>query len=107
MANRSKSKRQSQRNKAMRKRSMRKRSMQKATLHGGSDFNVPIRAFYPQNSFEHDPSREMQTSLMKGGKKHSRKYLHSHRKSGGSYMGFSQLSMTPVQQIAQTISYKV
>ena len=97
MANRTKTKRRSQHRKATRK----------ATLRGGSDFNVPIRAFYPQNSFEHDPSREMQTSLMKGGKKHSRKYLNSHRKSGGSYMGFSQLSTTPVQQLTQTIPYKV
>ena len=74
---------------------------------GGSDFNVPIRAFYTQNSFEHDPSRDMQTSLIKGGKKHSRKYLKPRRKSGGSYMGFSQFSMTPVQQIAPMTSYKV
>ena len=75
-------------------------------MRGGSDFNVPIRAFYPQNSFEHDPSGDMQTSLMKGGK-HSRKYLKPRRKSGGSYMGFSQLSMTPIQQIAPMTSYKV
>lgn len=101
MANRTKSKRRNQRRKATRKRSMRK-----ATLRGGSDFNVPIRAFYPQNSFEHDPSREMQTSLLKGGKKHSRKYLKP-RRIGGSYTGFSQLSMTPVQQIAQSVPYKV
>ena len=101
MANRTKSKRRNQRRKATRKRSMRK-----ATLRGGSDFNVPIRAFYPQNLFEHDPSREMQTSLLKGGKKHSRKYLKP-RRIGGSYTGFSQLSMTPVQQIAQSVPYKV
>jgi len=51
---------------------------------GNSDFNVPIRAFYPQNTFAQDPSREMTTSMMKGGKKnHSRKYLKK-RITGGS-----------------------
>ena len=82
MANQIKSKRRDKRRKAT----------QKAKFRGGSDFNVHIRE---------------QTSLMKGGKKHSRKYLKPRRKSGGSYMGFSQLSMTPVQQIAPMTSYKV
>jgi len=57
-------------------------------MRGGSDFNVPIRVFYPQNNFEHDPSRQMSTSVMKGGltkggrkKNHSRKYL-----KGGSFL---------------------
>ena len=61
---------------------------------GNSDFNVPIRAFYPQNTFAQDPSREMTTSIMKGGigfgpgfkggkKNHSRKYLKK-RITGGS-----------------------
>jgi hypothetical protein len=92
----------------MAKRNTKRKSKRRTKrMRGGSYFNVPIRAFYPQNSFEHDPSRDMQTSLIKGGKKHSRKYLKPSRKSGGSYMGFSQLSMTPVQQIAPMTSYKV
>jgi hypothetical protein len=53
-----------------------KRSTKK--MRGGSDFNVPIRVFYPQNSFEDDPSRQMTTSVLKGGSRrrnHSRRYL--------------------------------
>jgi len=53
-------------------------------LRGGSNFNVPIRAFYPQNTFEHDLSRQMTTSVLKGGSRrnHSRRYLKP--VSGGS-----------------------
>ncbi len=55
----------------------RKNKRRTKRMRGGSDFNVPIRAFYPQNSFEHDPSRQMTTSVLKGGsrKNHSRRYL--------------------------------
>ena len=62
------------------------RHPRKKTLRGGnSDFNVPIRSFYPQNTFEHDPSR------MTGGakrKNHSRKYLKRTRGGDGFFSNF-------------------
>jgi hypothetical protein len=65
-------------------------------MRGGSDFNVPIRAFYPQNTFVQDPSREMTTSMMKGGfskKNHSRKYLKKRITGGDSFLNnFGSLS---------------
>jgi len=53
-------------------------------MRGGTDFTVPIRAFYPQNTFENDASRQMTTSVLKGGSRrnHSRRYLKP--VSGGS-----------------------
>jgi hypothetical protein len=53
-------------------------------MRGGSDFNVPIHSFYPQNTFQNDMSRQMTTSVLKGGfrRNHSRKYLKP--VSGGS-----------------------
>jgi hypothetical protein len=59
------------------KRRTQKKRNRKTKMRGGSDFSVPIRVFYPQNSFEHDPSRQMTTSVLKGGSKrnHSRRYL--------------------------------
>ena len=64
------------------RRSQRKTS--RRTLRGGSDFNVPIHSFYPQNTFENDASRQMTTSVLKGGSRrnHSRRYLKP--VSGGS-----------------------
>jgi hypothetical protein len=83
------------------RKSNRKRTYRKKTMRGGT-FNVPIRSFYPQNTFEHDPSRVV------GGKRknHSRKYLKSSKKmlSGGnngffSTFGTSSGSQTMANQI--------
>jgi hypothetical protein len=84
----------SQRNqRSQRNRRNRRNRSQRNQMRGGSDFDVPIRLFYQQNNFEHDPSREMSNSVMKGGSKfkggltkggkknHSRKYL-----KGGSFL---------------------
>ena len=70
------------------KRRTQRRADKRRTLRGGSDFNVPIRAFYPQNTFEHDLSRQMTTSVLKGGSRrnHSRRYLKP--VSGGGGTGF-------------------
>jgi hypothetical protein len=59
------------------RRTQRRVDKRRTKMRGGSDFSVPIRVFYPQNSFEHDPSRQMTTSVLKGGSKrnHSRRYL--------------------------------
>jgi hypothetical protein len=60
-------------------RQKRRRQRQRKTQRGGaSDFNVPIRSFYPQNQYSVDPQR----MAIVGGKRrnHSRKYL----KKGGS-----------------------
>jgi hypothetical protein len=62
----------------------------------GGQFSVPISKFYPQNTFENDPSR----SVLKGGKKHSRKYLR-----GGNSGFFSQVgSAFGANQIAEQIT---
>ena len=63
--------------KTRRQRSKRK---QRKSQRGGSDFNVPIRSFYPQNQYLVDPQR----MAIVGGRKinHLRKYL---RKGGGSW----------------------
>ena len=81
------------------KRSQRK-SSRRSQMRGGSDFSVPIRAFYPQNSFEHDPSRQMTTSVLKGGSKrnHSRRYL----KGGNGF--FSDFGVTTS---AQSVSNQI
>jgi len=55
----------------------RKRNQRKSQQRGGSDFNVPIRSFYPQNQYVVDPQR---MAVVGGGRKYSRKYL---RKGGG------------------------
>lgn len=70
-------------------------------MRGGSDFMVPIRAFYPQNNFEHDPSREMANSVIKGGgkKNHSRKYL----KGGNSFL-YNFGSLTGASSAANQIT---
>ena len=79
MANKQSNKNQSRR---------RKNQSQKNRMRGGSDFNVPIRAFYPQNTFAQDPSRQMSNSVMKGGKKnHSRKYLYRRRFNTAPFNG--------------------
>ena len=97
---------------------------------GNSDFNVPIRVFYPQNTFAQDPSREMTTSLIKGGsgslfkggsgikrKNHSRKYLKKRITGGDGFLNnFGSLTgsqaagnqMTGATQLSnQGQSYKV
>lgn len=65
-------------NKRSNKKRTRKQRNRKQKMRGGN-FNVPISKFYPQNTFENDPSRQMTTSEIKGGSKkrknHSRKYL--------------------------------
>jgi hypothetical protein len=81
----------------------------------GGQFSVPISKFYPQNTFEHDPSRQMASSVLKGGKKHSRKYLRGGN-SGffsqfGSPLGASQVAgqVTGLQPSAPSLGpfYKV
>ena len=58
---------------------------QRKSQRGGSDFNVPLRSFYPQNQYLVDPQR---MAVVGGGDKkrrnHSRKYL----RKGGSSWGF-------------------
>lgn len=52
---------------------------QRNTYQRGGTFSVPISKFYPQNTFESDPSRMM--SVGGSRKNHSRKYLK--RKTDG------------------------
>jgi len=72
------------RNRRTNRRSKRETRSKRTKMNGGQ-FSVPISKFYPQNTFEHDPSRVMASSVLKGGKKHSRKYLR-----GGNSGFFSQ-----------------
>jgi hypothetical protein len=66
----------------------------------GGQFSMPISKFYPQNTFEHDPSRQMASSVLRGGKKHSRKYLR-----GGNSGFFSQLgSLSGASQVAGQVA---
>jgi len=77
--------------KTRRKRTQKKR--QRKSQKGGSDFNVPIRSFYPQNQYLVDPQR-MAVVGGGGGEKrrnHSRKYL---RKGGGSWGFFGDFGTT-------------
>ena len=72
--------------KTRRQRKTHKRKQRKSQRGGGSDFNVPIRSFYPQNQYLVDPQR---MAVVGGGgdkkrKNHSRKYL----RKGGSSWGF-------------------
>jgi len=72
--------------KTKRQRRTHKRRQRKSQRGGGSDFNVPIRSFYPQNQYLVDPLR---MAVVGGGgdkkrKNHSRKYL----RKGGSSWGF-------------------
>ena len=70
------------------------RKSKRKQMNGGN-FSVPISKFYPQNTFENDPSRQM-----RGGKKHSRKYLR-----GGNSSFFSQFgSVFGANQIAEQIT---
>jgi hypothetical protein len=66
-------------------------------LRGGSDFQLPIRAFYPQNTFAYDPSREMTTSVLKGGsrKNHSRRYLKPISGGNGFFMNYGTTAGSP------------
>ena len=76
------------------KRRSHRKTDKRRTLRGGSDFNVPIRAFYPQNTFEHDPSRQMATSILKGGSRrnHSRRYLKPVSGGSGFFNNFGTYS---------------
>jgi hypothetical protein len=66
----------------------------------GGQFSMPISKFYSQNTFEHDPSREISSSVLRGGKKHSRKYLR-----GGNSSFFSQLgSLSGASQVSQQVT---
>jgi hypothetical protein len=80
----------------MAKQSRKKKTQRKNKRMRGGEFSVPISKFYPQNTFEHDPSRQISSSVIRGGKKHSRKYLRGGN-SGffsqfGSLLGASQVS---------------
>ena len=55
---------------------------QRKSQRGGSDFNVPIRSFYPQNQYLVDPQRMAVVGGDKKRRNHSRKYL---RRGGGSW----------------------
>ena len=78
----------------------RKKTQRKNKRMRGGQFNVPISKFYPQNTFENDPSRNISSSLIKGGKKHSRKYLR-----GGNSGFFSQFgSISGVSQVSNQIT---
>jgi len=65
-----------------RKNRTQKRKKRRQQRGGASDFNVPIRSFYPQNQYLSDPQR---MAVVGGGRKYSRKYL---RKGGGLGWGF-------------------
>ena len=58
-----------------------KRKRRRQQRGGASDFNVPIRSFYPQNQYLVDPQR---MAVVGGGRKYSRKYL----RKGGAGWGF-------------------
>jgi len=82
-----------------RKKRRTQRKSKRKSMNGGN-FSMPISKFYPQNTFEHDPSREMASSVLKGGKKHSRKYLR-----GGNSGFFSQFgSPFSAHQVAQQVT---
>ena len=81
------------------RRSKRETRSKRRKMKGGN-FSVPISKFYPQNTFEHDPSRQMASSVLRGGKKHSRKYLR-----GGNSGFFSQFgSLSGASQSADQIT---
>ena len=76
-----------------------KKTQQRNKMRGGQ-FSMPNSKFYPQNTFEHDPSREISSSVLKGGKKHSRKYLR-----GGNSGFFSQFgSPWGASQVSEQIT---
>lgn len=64
-----------------RKNRTQKRKRRRQQRGGASDFNVPIRSFYPQNQYLVDPQR---MAVVGGGRKYSRKYL----RKGGAGWGF-------------------
>ena len=82
----------SDRKRSDRKRTYRRKTYRRRTMRGGT-FNVPIRSFYPQNTFEHDPSRQT-------GGNHSRKYL----KKGGSGFFSNFGTLTGQQNMANQIT---
>ena len=80
---------QSKRNQSKRNQSRRNQSRRNRQLNGGSsDFNVPIRSFYPQNTLAVDTQRMM---VQTGGKQKnlSRKWLKRpiHLKGGSGFFG--------------------
>jgi len=79
------------------RKSQKRRAQKRRTLRGGSDFQVPIRAFYPQNTFAYDPSREMTTSVLKGGsrKNHSRRYLKPISGGNGFFINYGTTAGSP------------
>ena len=84
----------------MAKQSRKKKTQRKNKRMRGGEFSVPISKFYPQNTFEHDPSRQISSSVIRGGKKHSRKYLR-----GGNSGFFSQFgSIAGVSQVSNQIT---
>jgi hypothetical protein len=96
MANKKRERRNNKTNRRN-KSNRRSKTIRRSTMNGGQ-FSVPISKFYPQNTFENDPSR--QSSMLKGGKKHSRKYLR-----GGNSGFFSQIGSTlGASQVAEQIT---
>ena len=84
----------------MAKQSRKKKTQRKNKRMRGGEFSVPISKFYPQNTFEHDPSRQISSSVIRGGKKHSRKYLR-----GGNSGFFSQFgSLVGASQVSNQIT---
>jgi hypothetical protein len=79
---------QSKRNQLKRNQSKRnQRTRRNRQLNGGSsDFNVPIRSFYPQNTLAVDTQRMM---VQTGGKRKnmSRKWLRTQFKGGSGFFG--------------------
>ena len=92
--------RQSRNRKSKRETKSKRDSRSKRKKMNGGNFSMPISKFYPQNTFEHDPSRQMASSVLRGGKKHSRKYLR-----GGNSGFFSQFgSLSGASQSADQIT---
>jgi len=84
----------------MAKQSRKKKTQRKNKRMRGGEFSVTISKFYPQNTFEHDPSRQISSSVIRGGKKHSRKYLR-----GGNSGFFSQFgSLVGASQVSNQIT---
>jgi hypothetical protein len=84
----------------MAKQSRKKKTQRKNKRMRGGEFSVPISKFYPQNTLEHDPSRQISSSVIRGGKKHSRKYLR-----GGNSGFFSQFGSIPgISQVSNQIT---
>ena len=80
MANKRTQKKNKRQNDLRKKSQHQRNTYQRDTYQRGGTFSVPISKFYPQNTFESDPSRMM--SVGGSRKNHSRKYLKRKTEGG-------------------------